>query len=175
MDLLTKIETLLNATTRAGLPRRQRRSPLDDQESTLLTDVRQALAAVEVQERALAQRLKMERVQAQEAAQLGDQAEQRAHEKRATELERELEQESIQAINLEEKLKALEEKLDLAKEAVEKQAQIAAIKSEEAAKAMARGSSSADAASPATSAATTAADFPDDTPQVAARKSRLSE
>jgi DNA polymerase II small subunit/DNA polymerase delta subunit B len=173
MDLLQKIETLLNATARAGLPRRQRRSLLNEQEAQLLADVRQALAAVEFQERALAERLKMEHSQAQEAAQTGDRAEQRAHEKRAVELERELEQESIQAINLEDKLKTLEEKLALAKEAVEKQAKIAAAKDEAAAKAM--GGSDVQAETSTTSSdQATPADFSDDVPAVAARKSRLS-
>ncbi len=178
MDLLKKIETLLNATTRAKLPRRERRSALDKREEKLLAEIRQALANVEAQERLLAERLKLERTQAEEAAQRGDRAEQQAHEKRATELERHLEQESIQAINLEEKLASLEEKLALAKEAVEKQAKAAALKDQEATQAMAQGGSPTDTAtSSSVEAAQTkvsADDFTDDPPEIAARKSRLS-
>jgi hypothetical protein len=179
MDLLKKIETLISATAHAGLPhRRRRRSALDEYEEKLLAEIRQALDAVEAQERVLAKRLKQERAQAQEAAQLGDRAEQHAHERRAAELERELEQESIQAINLEEKLKALEEKLALAQEAVEKEAKIAAMKDEQAEKAMAQGGgeTEADASTTAESTETAVppADFPDDDPETAGRKSRLS-
>jgi hypothetical protein len=178
MDLLKKIETLINATARAGLPRRRRRSALDEYEEKLLAEIRQALAAVEAQERVLARRLKQERAQAQEAAQLGDRAEQRAHERRAVELERELEQESIQAIDLEEKLKALEEKLALAQEAVEKEAKIAAMKDEEAEKVLAQGGGETEAdtstAVESTETEATPADFPDDDPETAGRKSRLS-
>jgi hypothetical protein len=179
MDLLRKIETLISATAHAGLPRRRkRRSALDEHEEKLLAEIRQALDAVEAQERVLAKRLKQERTQAQEAAQIGDRAEQRAHERRAAELERELEQESIQAINLEEKLKALEEKLALAQEAVEKEAKIAAMKDAEAEKVLAQGGgeTEADASTAAESTETEVApaDFPDDEPETAARKSRLS-
>ena len=90
-------------------------------------------------ERALAEQLKNERAQAEAAARRGDRPEQRAYEKRAVELARQLDQESIQAIDLEEKLAALEEKLTLAQEAVEKQAKNAELKAEEAAKVMAQG------------------------------------
>jgi hypothetical protein len=178
MDFLKKVETLINATTRSALPRRRRRSALDEHEEKVLAEIRQALAAVEAQEQVLAERLKKERTQAKEAAQVGDRAEQRAHEKRAAELERELEQESIQAINLEEKLKALEEKLALAQEAVEKEAKIAAMKDEEAEKALAQGGSETEVntstdASP-TEGQVTPADFPDDDSETASRKSRLS-
>ncbi|MBN1992387.1 MAG: hypothetical protein JW953_06755 [Anaerolineae bacterium] len=178
MDLLKKIETLMNATARAGLPGRRRRSALDKHEERLLAEIREALAAVETQERLLAKRIKMEHAQAEEAAQLGDRAEQRAHQRRATELERELEQESIQAIDLEQKLQALEEKLALAKEAVEKQYDLAGAMEEEAAKTMAQGGSETETDAPTAADAAeekvTPADFPNDDPNTAARKSRLS-
>lgn len=178
MDLLKKVETLLNATARARWPHRERRRVLDQEEEKLLAEIRQALAQVEAQERVLADRLKNEQNQAQAAAQRGDRAEQRAHQKRAAELERHLKQESIQAINLEEKLAALEEKLSLAKEAVDKQAKAAALKQEEAAKVMAQSSSDIEvhSSSPADSAEAkiSSEDFSDDDPDIAARKSRLS-
>jgi len=138
MDLLKKIETLLNATARAGLPRRGRHSVLDEQEGKLLAEMREALAAVEVEERKMAERLKVTRARAEEAAEQGDWDEQRAQERMAAEMERQLERESIQAINLEEKLTALEEKLALAREAVEKEAQKAARKDEAATKVLAQ-------------------------------------
>ena len=122
MDLLQKIETLLNATARAKLPRRERHSILDEEEEKILAEIRQALADVEAQEQVLARRIKTEQQQADEAARQGNLEQRRIHERRAFELERQLEQESIQAINLEEKLVALEEKLALAKEAVDKEA-----------------------------------------------------
>jgi hypothetical protein len=179
MDLLKKVETLLNATARSPLPRRRRRSVLDDHEEQILNDIREALTAVEAQERVLAKRIKIEQNQAQEAAQLGDLADQRAHERRAAELERELENESIQAIDLEAKLSALEEKLALAKEAVEQQMDVLdATMEEEEAKSMAIGS---ETESPNSTPAddlpekeVTPKDFPDDEPDVAARKSRLA-
>lgn len=132
MDLLKKVELLLNATTRSMLPHRQRHTILDEQEEQLLTEIRQAVGKVQAQERLLADRLKTEQTQADDAAQRGDWDQQRTHERRAEELERQLEQESIQAINLEEKLAALEEKLALAREAVEKEAQKAAAQEAEA-------------------------------------------
>jgi len=179
MDLLKKVETLLNATARSPLPRRKRRSILDAQEEKILSDIREALAAVEAQERVLAKRIKAEQTQADEAAQLGNLADQRAHERRAAELERELEHESIQAIDLEAKLSALEEKLALAKEAVEKQMDVLDATMEEAEeKSMALGgeTQSPDLASvdDAPEEKSNPADFPDDEPDVAARKSRLA-
>ena len=179
MDLLKKVETLLNATARSPLPRRKRRSILDTQEEKILSDIREALAAVEAQERVLAKRIKSEQAQAEEAAQLGDLADQRAHERRAAELERELQQESIQAIDLEEKLSALEEKLALAKEAVEQQMDVLdATLEEEEAKAIAIGSEGQSTETTPSDAPpeeeSTPADFPDDDPDVAARKSRLA-
>lgn len=142
MDLLKKIETLLNATARAGLPRRKRSSILDEEEEKLLAEIRRAVAGVQAQEQVLAQRLKQERAQAREAAEQGKRAEQQAHERRAAELEYQLEQESIQAINLEEKLAALEEKLAQAKEAVDRQAKAAAAQEAEADKVLAQGGQS---------------------------------
>lgn len=121
MDILNKLETLVNAKLRSTLPRRERVSELDRIEKELLAEIREALAQVEAQERVLAQRLEHEQDQAQEAEQRGDFSAQRTHERRAFELDRQLDRESITAINLEEKLAALEEKLALAKEAVEKE------------------------------------------------------
>ena len=134
MDLLQKIETLLNATARNKLPRRKRHSILDEEEEKILAEIRQALRQVEEQEQILARRIKDERAEAEAAADRDDWTTQRTHERRAFELERELEQESIQAINIEEKLAALEEKLALAKEAVEKEAKNVAERDEAASK-----------------------------------------
>lgn len=178
MDLLKKVELLLSAKARSALPRRKRSSPLEEQEAEILAEIRRALQAVEVKERELAERLKMEQAEAQNAAERGDLSEQRAHERRAAELEQKLEEESIQAINLEEKLKALEEKLTLAKEAVEKEAKKVADRDAEAAKALAQGGSEAEVVSEAADASAEEEippdDFSDDDPDLAARKSRLS-
>ncbi len=138
MDLIEKLETLLSAAARAKLPRRGRRSVLDEAEEKILAEIRQALAQVEAQEQLLAERLKQEQDQAQAAAEREDREQQRTHERRALELERQLEQESVQAINLEEKLNALEQKLALAKAAVEKEAKAAALRDEAATQAMAQ-------------------------------------
>ncbi len=179
MDIFTKIDTLIKAAARSKLPRRKRRSPLDEQEEKLLAEVRQAVAGVQAQEQKLAAQVKAERAQAETAAQQGDRSAERTHQRRATELERELEQESIQAINLEEKLAALEEKLSLAKEAVAKQEARAAAQAEEAEKTMALGL-------PPDSSSVPTADFDfdsapaimppaDDDAGLEARKSRLGD
>jgi hypothetical protein len=144
MDILKKVELLISATTRAKLPRRSRHTILVEREEQLLAEIRQAVADVQAQERVLAEKLKAEQSQAQEAAQQGDLANQQAHQRRAIELEHQLEQESIQAINLEEKLAALEEKLALAKAAVEKEAQKAATRDAEAEQTLAKGSHQVD-------------------------------
>jgi len=179
MDLLKKVETLIRASTRSNLSRRRRRSILDEKEEKLLAEIRQAVAEVQTQERVLAERLKTERVQAQEAADQGNRAQQRAHERRAGELERQLEQESIQAINLEEKLAALEEKLTLAREAVEKQAKDAAVRDAAASKALAQGGQTMDSRTEeivqSTPAENSFDDLPDDPPDIASRKSRLGD
>lgn len=164
MDLLKKVETLLNATARAKLPRRDRRSILDAQEEELLAKIRQALAKVEAQERVLYERFRTEQEQAHEAAQRGNRAEQQTHERRAAELERHLEEEGIRAIDLEEKLAALEEKLALAKAAVEKEAQAAAMRDKEADNILA-----GDAAE------TPQSERADDASNLATRKARLSD
>ena len=77
MDLLKKVELLLNATTRSMLPHRQRHTILDEQEEQLLTEIRQAVGKVQAQERLLADRLKTEQTQADDAAQRGDWDQQR--------------------------------------------------------------------------------------------------
>ncbi len=179
MDLLKKVETLLNAKTRSVLPRRERHSILDKQEEAVLAEIRQALGNVEATERELVKRIKTEQAEAKQAAKRGDRAEQRAHQRRADELEHRLDEESIFAINLEEKLAALENKLALAKEAVEKEARNVAARDEEAEKAMAQSSShyEADVADfdPAVDDNDIIDDdFIDDEPDLAARKSRLS-
>jgi len=178
MDLLKKVETLLSAKAHAILPKRGRRSTLDEEEEKLVAEIRQALSDVEAKERELAGKIKTEQVQAKQAAARGDRAEQSAHERRAAELEHYLEQESIQAINLEEKLAALEQKLALAKEAVEKEARKAATKDAEAEKVLAQGGNPAPTgAEPANSPDEEEIipdDFSDDEPDLAARKSRLS-
>lgn len=175
MDLLQKIETLLSATTRAKLPKRGRRSILDEEEEKILAEIRQALADVEAQERVLARRLKTERQQADEAADRGDLEQRRTHERRAFELERQLEQESIQAINIEEKLAALEEKLALAKEAVEKESRKVAERDKAASEVL----EGRPAPTPRQTKVTPApqemiVEEPADDPDLDARKSRLS-
>jgi hypothetical protein len=177
MDLIEKLNTLLNATVQSALSPRERRSALDQLEQEQLAAIRQALAEVELKEREVASRLKSEQNQAEEAAQRGDMAEQRTHERRAAELERHLQTESIQAINLEEKLRALEEKLALAKEAVDKEARKAAERDAAASQVLAQGQSNPPPATAAPPAQATEIkpQFSQDTPDLAARKSRLSD
>jgi exonuclease VII large subunit len=179
MDILKKIELLLNVATRARLPRRDRPSPLDEQEEQLLAEIRQAVAQVQAQERVLAERVKNEHAQAEAAAQQQDWDQQRTHTRRAEELERQLNRESIQAINLEEKLAALEEKLALAREAVEKEARKAAVRSAEADEVLAQGQATADSAAETTAASSAekrpAAPSPTQDSDLVARKSRLSD
>jgi hypothetical protein len=146
-------------------------------EQEQLAAIRQALGEVETRERGMAERLKDEQAMAEEAAQRGDQAEQMAHQRRVAELEHYLERESLQAINLEEKLAALEQKLALAKEAVEKEARKAAQKDAEASKVLGQGSAAAQtiATAPAPPKTVVKPEFADDDPELAARKSRLSD
>lgn len=180
MDLLKKVEFLLEAKARNILPRRSRRSILDEQEEALLAEIRQALQDVEAKERELAGKIKKELTEAEVAARRNDIDNQRAHERRAAELEHYLNRESSMAINLEEKLAALEEKLALAKEAVTKQAQEVTRRDQEAEKVLAQGGL---ATPPQTEIKPPAAtpteeiipdDFAGDKPDVAARKKRLS-
>ena len=93
-------------------------------------------------------------------------------------MEQKLEVESIQAINLEEKLAALEEKLALAKEAVEKEAKNAATRDAEASKVLAQGGSDIEVEPEQKDVPVEEEvipdDFADDDPETAARKSRLS-
>jgi fused signal recognition particle receptor len=179
MDFLKKVELLLNAATRSKLPRRSRPTILDEEEEKLLAEIRRTVADVQAQEQALAERLKAERTQAGEAAVRGDQAQQRAHERRALELERQLEQESVQAINLEEKLAALEEKLALAQAAVEQEAHKAAARGAEADKVMAEGEAKIEARTEAILKAPTkelsSAKSAGQEPGLEERKSRLSD
>lgn len=181
MDFLKKIELLLSAKTRAALPGRSRRSALDEQEAEVLAEIRQALGQVEAQERQLAERLKSELAQAEAAAQQGDLERVRTHERRADELERRLEQESVQALQIEEKLRALEDKLALAKEAVTKEARKAATIDTEASRTLAQGGLSTEArpaqvkAPPASEKQIIPDDFAEDAPEMAAKKSRLSD
>lgn len=178
MDILKKVELLLSAKAHSVLPGRRRRSPLEEQEEEILAEIRRALQDVEAKERELAERLKMEQAEAQNAAERGDRTGQQAHQRRATELEQKLEEESIQAINLEEKLAALEEKLARAKEAVEQEARKTAHRDAEASKVLAQGGSSAQAepgiSDPPAEEEVIPDDFSDDDPETAARKSRLS-
>ena len=58
MELLKKVELLLEAKARRILPRRERRSILDQQEEALLAEIRQALQEVEAKEQELAGRIK---------------------------------------------------------------------------------------------------------------------
>ena len=180
MELLKKVELLLEAKARRILPRRERRSVLDQQEEALLAEIRQALQEVEAKEQELAGRIKKELVEADAAAQRNDLDNQRAHERRAAELEHYLNRESTMAINLEEKLAALEEKLALAKDAVNKQAKEVTRRDEEASKVLAQGGLAVPAQAKPETAAKPAGeeiipdDFADDDPEIAARKSRLS-
>ena len=178
MDLLKKVELLLNSKARSVLPRRGRTSPLDEQEAELLAEIQRALGDVEAQERQLAERIKTELAQADVAARRGDREQQRVHERRADELDRHLERESLQAINLEEKLQALEEKLALAQAAVEKEGRKAAQIDAEASKVLAEGGidvTTVDKAPQTTPQEITPDDFSNDPPDLAAKKSRLSE
>jgi hypothetical protein len=180
MDLLKKVEFLLEAKARRLLPRRERRSVLDQQEEALLVEIRQALQEVEAKERELAGRIKKELVEAEVAAQHNDLDNQRAHERRAAELEHYLNRESTMAVNLEEKLAALEEKLALAKDAVAKQAKEVTRRDEEASKVLAQGGLAIPAQAKPETATKPAGeeiipdDFADDDPETAARKTRLS-
>jgi hypothetical protein len=172
MDLFEKINTLLNATLQAALSPRERRRALDQLEQEQLEAIRKALAEVELREREMAERLKSEHSQAAQAVQRGDVAEQRAHERRAMELERHLQHESAQAINIEEKLRALEEKLALAKEAVENEARKTAARAEAAGKVL-EGSQGGGTTGQA--AITAPPQLAGDEAELAARKSRLSD
>jgi hypothetical protein len=178
MDLIEKFNTLLNATVRSAMSPRERRSALEQLEQEQLEAIRQALAQVELREREAAERVKSEQSQAEAAAQRGDTTEQRAHERRAAELERHLQGESIQAINLEEKLRALEEKLALAKEAVDKETRKAAARDEAASQVLARTQSSSTITQTVKSPPATTEvkpQFTGDDSALAARKSRLSD
>ena len=74
MDLIEKINTLLNATINAKLPHWERRSALEQLEQEQLVAIRRALAEVEVREQEMVNRLQTEQVKAEEAAQRGDPA-----------------------------------------------------------------------------------------------------
>ena len=58
MDLLKKVELLLESKARRILPHRERQSILDQQEEALLAEIRQALQEVEAKEQELAGRIK---------------------------------------------------------------------------------------------------------------------
>ena len=168
MDILKKVETLINATARGKLPRRERRSVLDEDDDKVLAEIRQALRQVEAQEQILAKRIREEQIQADEAADRGDRTNQRHHERRANELEAQLKQE----FNLEDKLAALEEKLARAKAAVEREGQKVAERDEAASKVIDRYTSDEPVAEPAP-------EPPPSRPKprrkdMSARKSRLS-
>lgn len=134
MDFLKKVELLINAKSRSALPRRERTSILDKEEAQLLADIRKALGDVQVKEQELAQNIKVEQTRADDAAERGDFGEKQIHDKRVAELNHYLRRESTMAINLEEKLAQLEEKLELAQQAVDKEAEKAAHIDEEASK-----------------------------------------
>jgi secreted Zn-dependent insulinase-like peptidase len=169
MGLIEKINTLLNATLRSGLSPRERRSALDELEREQLEAIRRALAEVTAREREMVGRIQSEQAQAEAAAQRGDTAEQQAHQRRIVEIERRLHTEMTQAIDLEATLAALEEKLALAKEAVEKEAQKAADRDEAASKIL----DMAPTGSPAASTPAKPQVAGDDS-DLAARKSRLA-
>jgi chromosome segregation ATPase len=154
MDLLKKIETLINATTRATLSggRQGWSEPLEEEGEKTRAAIREALAEIKLRERELAGRLKLEQAQAAETT---TPSEQRDHERRAAELERHLQTESLEAINLEEKLAALEERLARMKE----QALAAEL----------------EAMPPPASTEARPDDVARETPDLTARKSRLSE
>jgi hypothetical protein len=145
MDLLKKVELLLNAKSRAALPKRNRRSPLDADEAQLIAEIRKALGDVQAKERELAGRIQMEQTEADAAAERGDIENHLAHTRRLTELEHHLRQESTMAINLEDKLAQLEEKLALAQAAVDREAEKAAQRSAAADSVLDRSESPAEA------------------------------
>jgi hypothetical protein len=174
MDLLKKVELLLNAKTRSALPRRGRSSPLDEQEREILAEIRAALRDVETKERQLAERLKMELHEARDAADRGDYTEQRVHKRRATELEQKLDEESILAIDLEEKLVALEQKLTLAREAVEQEARKVVRRDAEADQVLAQADAPEDVAGEVADPPEAKPEPARDEANLAARKARLS-
>jgi len=123
MDLLKKIELLISAKTQSILPRSERRSPLDEEDAKVLAEIREALNEVETRERDLARQVNVERAEAQAAESRGDLEQARTHKRRAAELDHYLNEESELAIKLEQHLAILEEKLTLAQEAVEQEAE----------------------------------------------------
>ena len=180
MDLLKKIELLMNAKSRSALPRRERTSILDKEEAQLLADIRKALGDVQAKEQELAQNIKVEQTRADDAAERGDFGEKQIHDRRVAEMEHYLRRESTMAINLEEKLAQLEEKLALAQEAVEKEAQNAARIDEEANKVLDQTDYSAQSIDPRTEEILNtppeeAAPPPPKPVNLTERKSRLSD
>ena len=113
MSFARKLTTLINATVRGGLPQRQRRArvlPNDPEDQ--LTAIRKALAEVEAKERAVVERLKSTEAKAEAAVESGDQAEAAAQQKLARELEVHLKTQSTEAIQLSEKLEAIEAQIE---------------------------------------------------------------
>ena len=123
MDLLKKIELLINAKTHAILPSSARVGPLEEEEAKVLAEIRAALNEVEAREQDLARRINVERDEAQAAESRGDLEQDRTHKRRAAELDHYLNRESELAIKLEQHLTSLEEKLARAQKAVEQEAE----------------------------------------------------
>jgi uncharacterized membrane protein YccC len=123
MDLLKKIELLINAKTHAALPRQERHNPQTEEDAKILAEIRKALDDVDAVEQDLARRIKREHHQAQVAEQQGDFAQARDHKRRVKELDHYLNEQSEQAIKLEQYLAKLEDDLARAQEAVTREAE----------------------------------------------------
>ena len=108
MSLGKKLATLINATLRGGLPQRQRFRINEDDPDGQLKAIREALAAVEIQERAVAEKLKETETKLETALDEGDRDEVVNQRRLARELEAQLQTQSTEAITLSEKLAAIE-------------------------------------------------------------------
>lgn len=112
MNLGDKLRTLLSARLRSASPLKgKRRHPPPADPGDQLAAIRQALAEVEAKEQAVADQLRATEATATEAAAKGNREAEREQQRLANELKAHLETQSTQAIKLQEKLAALEEKL----------------------------------------------------------------
>lgn len=164
MGLGKKLVTLINATIRGGLPQRRQHRVNQNDPTGQLETVRQALAAVELQERAVAEKLKETQANVEEALTQGNSEVVAAQRKLAQKLETQLQTQSTEAIALSEKLAAIEQAL------VETQAETEATIAD-----------AQDGLNPLTEPTATPDDVasgdsvaPSDDSELAARKSRLS-
>ncbi|MEM7034852.1 MAG: hypothetical protein AAF629_35250 [Chloroflexota bacterium] len=108
MSLGKKLATLINATLRGGLPQRRRFQVDMDDPDGQLSAIREALQAVELQERNVAEKLKQTKANVDAAIDQGDQTEVDNQRRLIRELETQLETQSTEAITLSEQLAAIE-------------------------------------------------------------------